>query len=51
MSRAGWYKKSKAKDQTVLRMRILEIAMNRPRFGYELIHIMLRREGWRVNRA
>src|SRR5262245_25166621 len=23
-----------------------EIAMNRPRFGYERIHIVLRREGW-----
>jgi transposase InsO family protein len=24
--------------------------MNRPRFGYERIHIVLRREGWKVNR-
>ena len=31
-------------------MRIREIAMNRPRFGYERIHIVLRREGWKVNR-
>ena len=31
LSRAGWYKKSKAKDQTALRMRIREIAMNRLR--------------------
>ena len=23
--------------------------MNRPRFGYERIHIVLRREGWQVN--
>jgi putative transposase len=30
-------------------MRIREIAMNRPRFGYERIHIVLRREGWKVN--
>jgi putative transposase len=50
LSRAGWYKKSKARDQTALRMRIREIAMNRPRFGYERIHIVLRREGWKVNR-
>src|ERR1017187_7012670 len=33
LSRAGWYKKSKAKDQTALRMRIREIALSRPRFG------------------
>jgi putative transposase len=50
LSRAGWYKKSKARDQTALRMRIREIAMNRPRFGYERIRIVLRREGWKVNR-
>jgi len=30
-------------------MRIRELAMNRPRFGYLRIHVMLRREGWRVN--
>jgi len=30
-------------------MRIRDIAMNRPRFGYERIHILLRREGWKVN--
>src|ERR1022692_262861 len=49
LSRAGWYKKSKAKDQTALRMRIREIALSRPRFGYQRIHILLRREGWKVN--
>jgi len=49
LSRAGWYKKSKAKDQTVLRMRIREIALSRPRFGCQRIHILLRREGWKVN--
>jgi len=50
LSRAGWYKKSKARDQSALRLRIREIAMNRPRFGYERIHVVLRREGWKVNR-
>lgn len=30
-------------------MRIRDIAMSRPRFGYERIHILLRREGWQVN--
>lgn len=31
-------------------MRIKEIANDRPRFGFERIHIMLRREGWLVNK-
>ncbi|BCT67357.1 hypothetical protein NNRS527_00939 [Nitrosospira sp. NRS527] len=30
-------------------MRIRNIAMSRPRFGYERIHVLLRREGWHVN--
>jgi len=31
-------------------MRIRELALSRPRFGYERIHILLRREGWLVGR-
>ena len=34
----------------LLRMRIRELAMTRPRFGYLRIHILLRREGWAINR-
>lgn len=48
-SRGGWYRKSTARDQSGLRMRIRNIAMSRPRFGYERIHVLLRREGWHVN--
>lgn len=50
VSRAGWYRRSVAKDQTVLRMRIRELAHARPRFGYQRIHVLLRREGWPVNK-
>lgn len=45
LQRATWYRKSTAKDQSALRMRIREIAQARPRFGYERIWILLRREG------
>lgn len=48
-SHSSWYRKSKAKDQSALRMRIREIALSRPRYGYERIHTLLRREGWAVN--
>ena len=37
-------------DQAALRRRIREIAHSRLRFGYLRIHVMLRREGWRINR-
>jgi putative transposase len=49
LSAGCWYRKSTARDQSALRMRIREIALSRPRFGYERIHILLRREGWHVN--
>ena len=49
-SRAAWYRPSDARDQTALRLRIKELAHARPRFGYERICVMLRREGWHVNR-
>jgi putative transposase len=49
-SRVGFYRKSTAKDQSALRLRIREIAHARPRFGYQRIHVMLRREGWPVNK-
>ena len=48
-SRAAWYRPSRAKDQSALRMRIREIAHARPRFGYLRICVLLRREGWVVN--
>ena len=31
-------------------MRIRDIAARRPRFGYQRIHVMLRREDWPVNK-
>ena len=49
LSRSCWYKPRKNEQQEGLRMRIREIANDRPRFGCERIHVMLRREGWQIN--
>jgi putative transposase len=49
-TRAAWYRSSTARDQSALALRIRDIAYARPRFGYQRITVMLRREGWRVNR-
>lgn len=38
-----------APDQAPLRARIRELAADRPRYGYQRIYILLRREGWHVN--
>jgi putative transposase len=36
-------------QQEGLRMRIREIPNDRPRFGCEQIHVILRRESWQIN--
>src|SRR5262249_22296328 len=49
-SQAAWYRRSRARDQSALRLRIRELAHARPRFGHLRIWVLLRREGWVVNR-
>jgi putative transposase len=49
MSRSVYYYRSMAADQTPLRHRIREITATRVRYGYKRIHVVLRREGWRIN--
>lgn len=41
--------RSYRKDDRALRMWIVEIAETRVRYGYRRVHVLLRREGWRVN--
>jgi len=45
-----WYQKSEARDQRALRLRISEIAMDRARFGYLRVLVMLKRGGWQVSK-
>lgn len=40
---------SRREDALALRERLKELAQERPRFGYRRLHVMLLREGWRVN--
>lgn len=47
---ATWYYRSQARDSSVLRQRLRQLAAARPRFGYQRLHILLRREGWQVGR-
>src|SRR5438874_2256168 len=41
--------RSRKPDQSPLRQRIKGLAAARVRYGYRRIHILLRREGWKVN--
>jgi putative transposase len=34
---------------TALRVRLKDLALARPRFGYRRLHTLLQREGWRIN--
>jgi putative transposase len=47
---ATWYYRSQARDSSAIRQRMRELALLRPRFGYERLHVLLRREGWRDGR-
>lgn len=50
ISRTGCRYKSKAPSQEGLRQRIIDIANSRIRYGYKRIHVMLKREGYQINK-
>ncbi len=43
------YYRSRARDQSALRIRLRDLAQVRVRYGYRRLHILLQREGWKVN--
>jgi putative transposase len=47
--RSSYRYRSAARDQTALRLRLRDLAATRVRYGYRRLHILLQREGWRVN--
>ena len=49
MHRSGMYYKPHRRDQTLLAIRMREIAYSRIRYGYRRIEIMLKREGFTDN--
>jgi putative transposase len=49
VARSSFRYRSQAADQTALRLRLRDLAATRVRYGYRRLHVLLRREGWRVN--
>jgi putative transposase len=49
LDRSTYHYKPRRPEQAPLRKRIREIAETRVRYGYRRVHVLLRREGWRVN--
>lgn len=49
LSRSRWQYRSRRADDAELRQRLRELAADRPRWGYQQLHVLLRREGHVVN--
>ncbi|MBC7528405.1 MAG: transposase, partial [Chthonomonadaceae bacterium] len=49
LNRATFYYRSQAKDQSALKIRLRDLAASRVRYGYRRLHVLLQREGWKVN--
>ena len=49
LRRSTYRYQSVAAEQAALRMRIRDLAAARVSYGYRRIHVLLQREGWRVN--
>ena len=47
--RSTCYYRSVANEQAALRIRIRDLAQTRVSYGYRRIHLLLEREGWKVN--
>ena len=49
LSRSRWHYRTRRGDDAELRERLRQLAAQRPRWGYQQLHILLRREGRQVN--
>src|SRR5215467_10263086 len=49
MDTSTYHYKSRRPGQAVLEQRIKEICQTRVRYGYRRVHVLLCREGWRIN--
>lgn len=49
VARSSYRYRRVADDQTALRLRLRDLAATRVRYGYRRLHVLLRREGWKVN--
>src|SRR5512146_836597 len=50
LSHSTFYYRAHGRDDTPIRIRLRELAQARPRWGHMRLHILLRREGWKVNK-
>ena len=51
LHRSNRYYRSRKDPRLELRSRMREIIQTRVRYGYRRVHVLLKREGWRVGRS
>jgi len=49
ITRASFRYRHRRPEQTFLKMRLRELAASRVKSGYRRLHVLLRREGWKIN--
>ena len=49
LSRSSYRYESRRQDDTALELRLRDLAAARPSYGYQRLHVLLRREGWLIN--
>ena len=49
LQRSSFYYRHRKDPQEALRLRIRDLAAARPRYGYRRLHVLLCREGWKIN--
>ena len=49
LQRSSYQYRSRKDEQAALRIRIRDLAQARVSYGYQRIHVLLQREGWKVN--
>ena len=49
LSRSRWQYRAVRRDDGPVRMRLRELAAAKPRWGYQQLHVLLRREGYVIN--
>lgn len=50
MDTSTYHNKSRRREQASIEARIREICETRVRYGYRRVHVLLRREGWEINK-
>ena len=49
LSRSSYRYQPRGREDTALKLRLRDLAAARPSYGYQRLHVLLKREGWPIN--